>query len=433
MALVDGAILNRPASATPMQMLTYLRKRNPTLPAAEAWEIVNAYRDLGALWGIDPAAAFAQAMLESNSFRFGGQVHPNQHNPAGIAATNDGKVGSAYATWEAGIAAQFVHILAWCGDERGTHDPRRALVDLAAKDKGYARTWRELGGRWAVPTDRPWNEEGGVYGTGIESYWQGIRKEQPVTVAKPPVISQPSPNFGGYQHPHEARCICWHITQGTNSLGWLRSPASQASANYLIARNGVIYELVPPTESAWANGKVNRPDRTNPVIDRALTEGRNLNTVSISVEHEGFTSRNMGGSLTPAQVDATVNLAAWLCQRFGIAPDQSHILGHYEVDSVDRPYCPGFSSVEWQTWVGRVAALVAGDSAPVGPPAAPGATDPGFPGALAPDGRTVLNGLDFGGVSECVEEVTVRTRNDQGKRYERTWVAHHLEPWEVRQ
>lgn len=419
MALVDGAILNQQASATPMQMLAYLRKRNPALPEAEAWEIVNAYRDLGALWGIDPAAAFAQAMLETNSFKFGGQVHPNQKNPAGIAATNDGKVGSAFATWEAGISAHYQHLLAWTGDERGTHDPRRALVDLAAKDKGCAIFWRDLAGRWAVPGD--------TYAAGIEAHWQAIRKEQPVTVAKPPVISQPSPNFGGYQHPHEARCIFWHITEGVNSLGWLRSPASQASANYLIARSGVIYELVPPTESAWANGKANRPDRTNPVIDRALTEGRNLNTISISVEHEGFTSRNMGGSLTDAQVDATVNLAAWLCQRFGIAPDQAHILGHYEIDAVDRPYCPGFSAVEWQTWVGRVAALVAGDTAP--PPAA----DPGFPGALTPDGRTVLNGVDFGGVSECVEEVTVRTRNDQGERYERTWVAHHLDPWEVRQ
>jgi hypothetical protein len=196
MALVDRPIRNQHASATPMQLLAYLRKRNPALPESEAWAIVNAYRDLGALWGIDPAGAFSQAMLETNSFRFGGQVHPNQHNPAGIAATNDGTVGSAFATWEAGIAAHYQHLLAWCGDERGTHDPRRALVDQAAREQGYATTWRSLGGRWAVP--------GTDYGDGIERHWQRIRGEggavQFADVAQiiPPGANRPGTKLLGF-------------------------------------------------------------------------------------------------------------------------------------------------------------------------------------------------------------------------------------------
>lgn len=226
-------------------------------------------------------------------------------------------------------------------------------------------------------------------------------QETSMSVPKPPMTSKPSPNRGGYQHAHDPRCVVWHITQGSNSLPWLTNPASGASSNYLIARNGTIYELVPPSISAWANGKVDKPDLANPVIAGAIREGRNLNTVSISIEHEGFTSQGKGGSLTTAQVDATVALSAWLCATEGIAPDRTHILGHFQVDSVDRPNCPGFSGAEWNAWIGRVAALVNATPAP---------------GMMEP---VITEPVNWQGKGRIIRQTVVVSNDDEGKYYER--------------
>lgn len=183
-----------------------------------------------------------------------------------------------------------------------------------------------------------------------------------VTLSKPIVTSRPSPNRNGYGSPHDPKAICLHITAGSgaSALSWLTSPASQASANYVNMEDGHVYELVPPTESAWANGAVNKPNLSNPIVAATLAAGRNMNTATISIENAGQTSGGKGGSLSDAQVRSLIALCAWLCQRFGIPADRDHIIPHAYVDSVNRPYCPGFSAAEWASWVGRIAALVRG-------------------------------------------------------------------------
>jgi GH25 family lysozyme M1 (1,4-beta-N-acetylmuramidase) len=55
--------------------------------------------------------------------------------------------------------------------------------------------------------------------------------------------------------------------------------------------------------------------------------------------------------------------------------------------------------------------------------------NPGFPLAIQPDGRTVINGVDFGGEAICCEVLTVQVRNAAGERYTRRWVGYTLEPW----
>lgn len=378
------------------------------LTAEEAGEIVAACWDIGPRLGIDPAVAFAQACHETAVFTYPGQVKVGQRNIGGIGATNDGAAGISNPTWRRAVEVFFWHLLAWTGDTiLGAGTPRYAQVRAAIREKGVATTWRSLGGRWAVQKGVPWREQAtmpGNYGEGIARHLAAIlalprdTREEPSMALIPPVIDRThqSPNRGYATGQHRPEAVVWHITEGTNSLGWLTNPASNASSNYLIARDGTIYELVPPTESAWANGAVKTPDQSNPLIARWLREGVNFNQRTISIEHEGKTSRGAGGSLTAAQVDATVALTAWLCQRFGLAPDQTHILGHYEIDSVTRPNCPGFSAAEWETWVGRVAAAVGGGAAPAPAPASAGVVTPA---------------IDWGGVGTVVasgEWVVVR-------------------------
>lgn len=215
---------------------------------------------------------------------------------------------------------------------------------------------------WAPATD---GNDPTAYVQAVLATIAALRAREAMTMPpKPPMTILDSPNRDGYHGTRRVEALVLHITQGTDSRGWLTSTASQVSANYLIERDGTIYQIVPPDHDAWANGKVQSPDTSNALIARWLTErdanGKpiNFNQRTISIEHEGMSSDNLGGSLTPAQITATIALQAWLCATFGIAPDEEHILGHYQIDSVSRPYCPGFSAKEWRDWVARVAIAV---------------------------------------------------------------------------
>jgi len=259
--------------------------------------------------------------------------------------------------------------------------------------------------------------------------WQAQDKEigkggTKVAPRKPTIINDPSPNLGGYAGTRRIEAIVWHITQGIGSRGWLKSAVSKASSNYVIERDGGIYCLVDPTRDAWANGKVDDPDRGNPLIVKWLAEGVNFNQRTISIEHEGFTSNNKGGSLTPAQIASTIALTAWLCATYGIAPDQGHILGHYEVDSVDRPYCPGFSGAEWSSWVGQITALVNG-GAVVSPGGTIGEALKEKPQPARPPGYMLPGQADtflWPAAEGVITERSVTYFNpDENKYYRATW------------
>jgi N-acetyl-anhydromuramyl-L-alanine amidase AmpD len=223
---------------------------------------------------------------------------------------------------------------------------------------------------------------------------------------KPPMTTKPSPNKGGYATPHKPEAIVWHVTVGgaAGSLSWLTNPASNASANYLIDRTGKVYELVPPTESAWANGLLSKPDYANPVIKGWVDSGVNPNTRTVSIECERITSANeQPGGFTEPQRKALVGLSAWLCSSLGIKPDRQHIIGHRSVDSVTRLHCPGLSEGEWDAWVGEIAALVS-------PPA------PAPSGMMEP---VITERVVWGGKGRLVAQTVTVANTADGKYYER--------------
>lgn len=65
-----------------------------------------------------------------------------------------------------------------------------------------------------------------------------------------------SPNFSS-RSGAKISLIVLHATVGSfaSSIDWLCNPASRASINYLIDRNGTIYQLVPDSEAAWHAGR----------------------------------------------------------------------------------------------------------------------------------------------------------------------------------
>jgi N-acetylmuramoyl-L-alanine amidase len=94
---------------------------------------------------------------------------------------------------------------------------------------------------------------------------------------------------------------------------------------------------VKVVNSAWANGIMNRPDMSVAWINQCYTKGINPNFRTVSIEHEGLT----GQAFTNAQFQATLALHKWLTRTFNIPVDRVHLVGHYMIDSVNRPYCPG--------------------------------------------------------------------------------------------
>jgi len=148
--------------------------------------------------------------------------------------------------------------------------------------------------------------------------------------------------------------IVAHVMEGTieGCAAWFANPASKASANYGVAKDGRIWCFVDPTgpDAPFANGLVQSPDDTVKNLI-AAAGGDNLNFVTISIEHEGMS----GEPLTAAQLDASGHLGAWLCERFGIRPDEEHLIGHYEIDSVTRARCPGWNRAGWLAWERAIA------------------------------------------------------------------------------
>lgn len=142
------------AMATPEQCVRYAKQRNPfPLITVPLEQLVETYYQEGAIEGIRPDVAFAQALHETGFFRYGGDVNPLQNNYCGLGATGNKAKGQYFANSRLGVRAQMQHLLAYAS----TAAPKRAVVDpryqnvKASPWFGQARTWTALNGKWAVP------------------------------------------------------------------------------------------------------------------------------------------------------------------------------------------------------------------------------------------------------------------------------------------
>lgn len=125
---------------------TFVKGINPNAPLLGEY-----YIELGEAYNIRGDVAFAQAIHETNYFRFTGIVKPDQNNYAGIGATGGEVRGAVFATPEEGVLAHIQHLYAYANRKPlpTTYpkvDPRFDLVT-----RGIAPGWIDLNGRWAVP------------------------------------------------------------------------------------------------------------------------------------------------------------------------------------------------------------------------------------------------------------------------------------------
>ena len=150
----NATILGDPI-ATKKQCIAYLYKTNPfPFISTNIENLVDLYYQEGLKERVRPDLAFAQALLETGHFSYGGDVYPQQNNYAGIGATGNKVKGAAFPTPEIGVRSQIQHLLCYASKRRPKEkivDPRYELLAQIPAKHGKIQTWVGLGGNWAVP------------------------------------------------------------------------------------------------------------------------------------------------------------------------------------------------------------------------------------------------------------------------------------------
>jgi len=104
--------------------------------------------------------------------------------------------------------------------------------------------------------------------------------------------------------------IVIHTIEGPESsaISWFRNPRSNVSAHYVVSYSGRITRMLRDSDIGW--------------------HVRGWNSRAIGIESEGYAARN---GWTTAQLQKIAQLTAYLCARYRIPVDRTHIVGHIEV------------------------------------------------------------------------------------------------------
>lgn len=189
-----------PRCVTPDRLMAFLKSRNPR-PDPRYRDIARWYKYWGEAWRVRWDYAFFQMAIETNFLTYRqpngkmGDVHPDQHNFAGIGTTGGGVPGDRFPDVKTGVLAQIQHLVAYSGERLASPvAPRTQLKqdDIIEASRGLKRKVRfsDLARRWAVDPK---------YGTSIAWVADQFRQQQcpNPNVAPPEEVAQrpakPSP------------------------------------------------------------------------------------------------------------------------------------------------------------------------------------------------------------------------------------------------
>lgn len=163
----DVPIFGEPV-ATQEQMVNFINKRNknPKLNCTVK-QLVHIYYVEAGREGIRPDIALCQAIKETGTWAYGGDVVPEQNNYCGLGTTGGGVKGEFFATPQIGARAHIQHLLSYASKRMPkveVVDPRYELIKkFRPQIFGKLTKWTELNGVWAVP--------GNHYGEDILNLW----------------------------------------------------------------------------------------------------------------------------------------------------------------------------------------------------------------------------------------------------------------------
>lgn len=155
-----------------------------------------------------------------------------------------------------------------------------------------------------------------------------------------PIEWKSSPHFtpNVRSHPSSLRLpplIVLHTMAGSlpGTLAHFQNPASKVSSHYGVGRKGEIHQYVKETDGAWTNGRVMKPSSAQIIHRRG-----NPNQYTITIEFEG---KDRGGAVDEPQYQAGLWLIQQIAARWNIPLTREFIIGHYEIDAVNKANCPG--------------------------------------------------------------------------------------------
>ena len=242
------------------------------------------------------------------------------------------------------------------------------------------------------------------------SEYQSYNVTQP---PKPPGVSVPKPSIQwfpadernysvGRQAGVFLECIVIHTTDGgrdIESLGtWfggenIRQGIGPSSTHFGVGLDGRIGQYVSLNNTAFAHGVVAKPT-AKLVMDNT---GINPNSWAVGIEH---LDNDVPGYVTDVQLEKSAQLAAWIwtseiapnAAKTGAVIDRDHIIGHWQIDAVNRAHCPSWSEDRMNAYIQRVKQIV--ESGVVAPPAPPPAPPPPAPPPAPPDNRFDINSVE---------------------------------------
>jgi len=167
------------------------------------------------------------------------------------------------------------------------------------------------------------------------------------------IYPYPSPNFYVSSDPIKAICLHGTAGSGRSALATLTDPRpdnpdARVSSNYLVFKNGEIYFLVDHRRGrrAWANGPIKKPDKNIKWLAALAAAGGFANTSTISIEHEATDAEmKRHAPMTDAQFNSSTWLTLTLLRELGLPISDQTVIGHRQVNSVDKFYCPGVIDV----------------------------------------------------------------------------------------
>lgn len=164
---------------------------------------------------------------------------------------------------------------------------------------------------------------------GMRPDWAAIARVAPLSpptrvkefsVDYPFAIAVPSPNYWPGRRTR-ARVVHYVVIHDTESgcaaaLNTFINPRSDASAHFLVCRDGRVYQLVRVADAAWHAGNAY------------------INDHSIGIEHEGY----VGGTYTLAQYEATAAILRWVDahDNLHLQWTRNAVFGHENVPGADH-------------------------------------------------------------------------------------------------
>lgn len=153
----------------------------------------------------------------------------------------------------------------------------------------------------------------------------------PNFIPKVDTIQNPSPNYDHGRGGQTVKAIVIHRAEDTvpSVINYLLAPQTKKSYHYIVARNGLVYQLVDEQNTAWHSGQVTSPTWPD------LIPGVNPNQYTIGVAMSGFAYEGV----PVEQQDRLLELLAKILIKYDLEPSDATLVFHREIRG-DKT-CPG--------------------------------------------------------------------------------------------